>query len=329
MSQLERIYYIDQQIRTNDGVTAKSVAEHFEVSDRTIKRDIEYLRDRLGAPIEWNPEQNRYEYSSPWDRLAFADIRSLMTMAFIQAILEKQPYIPIVSDELSQRLKKIFAGPFETISDRVRYELPDMEALQEQHAFDLCQAMLEKQWVDVRYRDSGGKESDRRIAPLRLINYGGKWYCVAYDEGRQALRTFALKRFLQLSLSQDAVSGLPEEETIEQFLRDSYGIFKGKPIGKAVLRFYGGAARAVQEQVWHPQQELRTLTAEELPDPSVPQPVIDLTLPARDWTELLGRALRCGRYCEVLSPPEFRQLWQDEIAALAKLAELAAQPGPT
>jgi hypothetical protein len=38
------------------------------------------------------------------------------------------------------------------------------------------------------------------------------------------------------------------------------------------------------------------------------------------------RALRCGRYCEVLSPSEFRQLWQDEIAALA---ELAAQPGST
>jgi len=326
MSQLERVYYIDQQIRTCGGVTAKSVAVHFEVSDRTIKRDIEYLRERLGAPIEWNKGKKRYEYTSPWDRLAFADIRSLMTMAFIQALLEKQPYIPIVSDELSQRLKKIFTGPFETISDRVRYELPDMEALQEAHAFDLCQAMLENQWVDVRYRDSGGKESDRRIAPLRLINYGGKWYCIAYDEGRQALRTFALKRFLKLSLAQHAVSGLPKDEAIEQFLRDSYGIFKGKPIGKAVLRFYGGAARAVQEQVWHPQQELRTLTAEELPDPSVPQPVIELTLPARDWTELLGRALRCGRYCEVLAPHEFRQLWQDEIAALAALA---AQPGPT
>lgn len=320
MSQLERVYYIDQHIRTCSGVTLKRVAEHFEVHIRTVKRDIEYMRDRLGAPIKWNYQERRYEYAYPWDQLAFADIRSLLTMAFIQALLEKQPYIPIVSEDLLEKLKKLFAGPFTTISDRVRYELPDMEALGEQHAFDLCQAMLDPQWVDVTYRDSKGKESDRRIAPLRLINYGGKWYCIAYDAERQDLRTFSLKRFLKLSLSQHPVSGLPADQEIERFLRDSYGIFKGKSIGKATLRFYGGAARAVQEQVWHPQQKLRILAAEEVSDPKAAQPVIELTLPVRDWTELLGRALRCGRYCEVLDPPEFRQAWKAEIAALAYLA---------
>ena len=62
MSNFERITAIDRALR-GGGVTAAEIARRYEVDHRTVKRDIEYLRDRLNAPIEWNPASKQYEYT--------------------------------------------------------------------------------------------------------------------------------------------------------------------------------------------------------------------------------------------------------------------------
>ena len=85
-------------------------------------------------------------------------------------------------------------------------------------------------------------------------------------------------------------------------------------LGTATLRFFGGAARAVKIQQWHRDQQI--IPAAEVSDPDA----LDLSLPVHDWTEILGRALRCGSNCEVLGPPEFRALWKEEIRKMGKRA---------
>lgn len=64
-TQSERQIYIDQQIRKGTCPSAADLAARFECSERTIKRDIEFLRDRLNAPIQWNRSRNGYFYSEP------------------------------------------------------------------------------------------------------------------------------------------------------------------------------------------------------------------------------------------------------------------------
>ncbi|MCX7026707.1 MAG: WYL domain-containing protein, partial [Spirochaetes bacterium] len=70
MSQTERIFHIDREIREKGGASVVEVATRFEVCERQVKRDIEYMRDRLDAPIFWSAARRRYEYSEPWDSLA-------------------------------------------------------------------------------------------------------------------------------------------------------------------------------------------------------------------------------------------------------------------
>ncbi len=108
---------------------------------------------------------------------------------------------------------------------------------------------------------------------------------------------------------------LPSGDEIERYLFSSYGIFKGESLGTATLRFYGGAARAIRTQLWHKDQQISPANIPSDPD------AIDLSLPAHDWTELLGRALRCGASCEVLAPPEFRARWRDEIKKMGEMAK--------
>lgn len=315
MSQTERIYYIDRAIRGHGSIDVSTIVSRFEICSRQAKRDIEYMRDRLGAPIVWIAEHRRYEYASSWESLRFADEKSFLTFAFIKAMLTEYQYVPVISNDILALLQEKIAGCYAGIAEKVSYELPDMESIDGDIAYALCQALSQPGKLEIAYTDSKGTESERGIVPLRLVNYAGKWYCVALDSKSGEMRTFAISRIRHAKIAQPFKKIiLPPDDEIERYLSSSYGIFKGDSIGRATLRFYGGAARAVREQVWHRDQ---TAIYVSLPDGSE---VLDLTLPVHDWTELLGRALRCGGNCEVVAPGEFRARWREEIGRMGELA---------
>jgi len=143
MSQLERIFFIDRMIRDHGGISTSQIAHKFEVSGRQAKRDIEYMRDRLYAPIVWSRKHGRYEYSESWEGLRFADETTLLAFAFLKAILGHYAYVPVVSEETIGMLKAKLSGRYAAISDKVRYELPDMEHIDGETALALCQALLD------------------------------------------------------------------------------------------------------------------------------------------------------------------------------------------
>jgi len=323
VSQTERIFFIDRSIREHGGVTVAEIAGKFEVCARQAKRDIEYMRDRLGAPIVWVAYRHQYEYMASWDSLRFADEKSFLAFAFLKAILTQYHYVPVISNDILTLLKEKIAGRYAGIAEKVSYELPDMEPIDGDIAYALCQALLHSRELEIAYTDSKGIESARVIVPLRLVNYAGKWYCVALDSKSNETRTFAISRIRRAKTAQPCRKALlPPDSEIERYLSSSYGIFKGEPIGRATLRFYGGAARAVREQVWHRDQTIAPApeSSPESGGASNAPKAIDLTLPVHDWTELLGRALRCGANCEVLGPPEFRAQWAEEIGKMGELA---------
>ena len=315
MSQTERIFFIDRTIREHGGIDVSTIASRFEICSRQAKRDIEYMRDRLDAPIGWSADRRRYEYTASWESLRFADEKSFFAFAFLKAMLTEYHYIPVISNDALTLLQEKIAGRYASIAEKVRYELPDMESIDGDIAYALCQALLQPRELEIAYTDSKGAESERAIVPLRLVNYAGKWYCAALDSKSGEMRTFAVSRIRRAKAAHPCnETSLPQPCEVERFLSSSYGIFKGEPIGRATLRFYGGAARAVREQVWHRDQIALPVP---LPDGSE---ALDLTLPVHDWTELLGRALRCGSNCEVMAPEEFRTQWREEIGRMGKLA---------
>lgn len=315
MSQTERIFFIDRAIREDGGIAVSAIASRFEICPRQAKRDIEYMRDRLDAPIVWSANHRQYEYASSWDSLQFADEKSVFTFAFLKAMLTEYHYIPVLSNDILALLQEKIIGRYAGIAEKVSYELPDMESIDGGIAYALCQALLAPRELEITYTDSKGAESERAIVPLRLVNYAGKWYCVALDSKSSEMRTFAVSRICCAKTAQLCHEGsLPQASEVERYLSSSYGIFKGEPIGRATLRFYGGAARAVREQVWHRDQ---TAIPVSMSDGSE---ALDLTLPVHDWTELLGRALRCGSNCEVVAPEKFRAQWREEIGRMVELA---------
>jgi hypothetical protein len=63
MPSIHRIQWFDAHVRTGRYPNARSLAERFEISHRQAQRDIEYMRDSLGAPLEYCASRRGYRYS--------------------------------------------------------------------------------------------------------------------------------------------------------------------------------------------------------------------------------------------------------------------------
>jgi len=318
MSQFERIAFIDRVLREHGGITAKDTAQRFEVSIRQIKRDIEYLRDRLLAPIAYDAKQKIYRYEQPFDALRFADEKLLLFYVLLKSLALNEHYVPVVSGELIEEVGSRVSKDYRTVSERISYELPISESVDMEDFTALCQAMLLQHRLDIEYKNAKGEQSKRSVEPERLLNYGGRWYLIAFDLLRGDLRTFHLSRLLSVSISRERSTNCDRPEyrqILENYLASGFGIFKGRETESAVIRVRGLAAALIARQTWHPEQLIRQGVE---PDGT---PYTDMTLPVADWRELLGRVLSFGASAEAIAPPVFRHLWREEIRKMAEQAE--------
>ncbi|OQW85948.1 MAG: hypothetical protein BWK72_19535, partial [Rhodoferax ferrireducens] len=66
MDRTERFYKIDNLLQAHTVVPIERFLRELEVSPATFKRDLEYMRDRLNAPIQWSKADGGYSYLGAW-----------------------------------------------------------------------------------------------------------------------------------------------------------------------------------------------------------------------------------------------------------------------
>jgi proteasome accessory factor B len=143
----------------------------------------------------------------------------------------------------------------QTISFRTRAE-PILDLA----TFDtLAKATARHQQLEIVYRKAGQREGTRRVIdPYHLANINGEWFLFAYDHLRGDVRTFAPARILEIKRTGRDFQR-SQKFSLEQRLRDSFGVQSGEGEYDVVLRFDAAAADYIREKKWHPSQELKEL----------------------------------------------------------------------
>jgi predicted DNA-binding transcriptional regulator YafY len=147
-----------------------------------------------------------------------------------------------------------------------------------------------KLWIEYHARSSD-ERSERTVSPQRITHYRESWYLDLLDEGKSALRSFAIDRILRATVLEEIATDVPEAERDAHYA-SAYGIFGGVADKLAVLRFTAERARWVADEVWHPEQE-----GKRLEDGSY-----ELKIPYRDARELVMDILRHGPDVVVTEP---------------------------
>lgn len=305
MSLLERVFYFHREIQRGNYPNSRDIVEQFEVSLPTAKRDVSYLRDRLLAPITFDPQKNGYFYEEGDFRLPFEESPRIVFLLAVLGKLAGEAGLGGLAEvhKLKKRLSGMISGDYGKIITALQVQWIEVEEIEQIIFETIIEAIVKDRMVDLHYKSLDGSSSQRSVAPLQILNYQGRWYLYAYCSLRQEDRLFHMGRVITAEISEEAP---PTHINFEQNqLEHSFGIFQGKPRYNAEILFTSTAAELVGNQYWHADQKIRRV-----------KNGIILELPVSDDREILMKILQYGGMAKVLSPVELADRVKTELLAM-------------
>lgn len=304
MNRAERIFRIHSLLRSKIPVTVQRLKDETGHSISSIKRDIEYMRDYMKAPIVYDRSANCYGYDPKAPEFELPGLwfnaSELYALLTIEQLLESvQPGFLLQSiGPLKARIHALLQqsghSP-DAVAARVKIIAVAQRTQDEELFGHVAAAVMQQHVLRIDYH---GREKDqttqRRVHPCLLLHYRGNWYLIAYCELKQALRSFSLDRISKPVKINEPVRQIDSKQ-LQRCLHASFGIFTGEAKAWAVLRFSALASRWVADEKWHPDQIGQWHGAE-----------YELQLPYSDTRELLMEIIKYGPEVEVLAPQELR-----------------------
>ena len=291
------------------------MAEEMSVSRATIKRDLEYLRDRLNAPIIWDPSMRgyRYEqsqsdgqrYSLPGLWLNSSEIHALLSMEHLLCNLQPGLLGPHIKP-LQTRIRMLLdAGDHsaEELARRIRVLTMAARPVEPAHFEAIASGMLGRRRLKLEHYNRQLDETTvRDVSPRRLVYYRENWYLDAWCHLRKGLRSFAVDALRTVKLRPAKARNVADAE-LDAELGAGYGIFAGQQTRKAVLRVHADRARWIALEKWHSAQESHFDE----------EGHYILTVPFSNDTELIMDVLRYSPDVEVLEPVELREKVREKL----------------
>lgn len=317
MDRTERFYKIEQLLNEYRFATFEQIQLALGVSRATVKRDLQYLRDRMNAPIVYDRDAGGYHFATPikhgpkfalpglWFNAS--EIHALLMM---QTLLEGvQPGLlgPHIAP-LQTRLKSLLGSQDDqpaAIAKRIRI-VHAAKRRADLKYFDLiASTLLKRRRLLIRHWNrANDTETEREVSPQRLVYYRDNWYLDSWCHLRDEVRSFAVDAIRHATLVDRRAKDVAKRELDGQ-LGAGYGIFAGPKVDWARLKFSPTRARWVSTEQWHPDQKASfDRDGNYL-----------LEVPYAKPTELLMDILRHGASVEVLGPATLKNAIKKELDA--------------
>jgi predicted DNA-binding transcriptional regulator YafY len=331
-SKLERIYQMNWLIRSGSYPSVKTFRERFEVRERTIYEDLNFLRNRLEAPLKYSRRYGGYYYTDPtWD-LPNIQVSEGEILAFFLSVELARRYL---GTSFEEPLRNAVAKLAQSLPDQVQL---DFSQLMQHYTFQpgatasadpllltaLHEAIHECWRVEmVYYTASRGERNRRVIEPHHLYNVRGEWQVIAFDHLRQQFRNFAAGRIEEWRLLKDERFSRNPDFSPERYLAHGFLAERGEQPMEVVIWFDEYQARYIRERQTHATQQI-----EEHDDGS-----LTLRFQTAALNEVRRWAMSFGSHVEVLAPAGLRAEIAAEAAIVARqhaeTAELRPHPTQT
>ena len=314
----ERYHWSHGQIIQSRYPNASILAKQFEISKKQAQRDIEFIRDRLGAPLRYNGMKRGYEYKESGYELPPVWFSGDELMAFCLAL---RIATTIPDSTLKKSLKGFLEKFLSLRSLEDTYSIKEIETLisvknieyyrvKDEVFRTTINALFRKRPLEISYRSPHrGEETERVILPLHLLCYMGSWHLIAYCSLRNELRDFSLSRILKIK-AVDKTINLPSDlPPIKDYIRKHFGVMVGDESKEVVLKFAPRISSWISEQIWHDKQEI-------IPNNDGS---LYLRFYVASYEEVAREILKYGSDVEVFSPLELRAIISSEIEKMKEI----------
>lgn len=308
MSRRERLYHLHDILRQRrTPISRHDLIDELGCSQATLYRLIAELRDRLGAPLEQDPDGRGYYYDRnlagnfelPGLWISPEELQALLTARHIlgnvqPGLLEEE------LDGVQRRINQLLESQgldFSAQPERVNIRHDAGRPVPAELFEDVFQALFQRRRLRITYHGRRRDDvSEREISPQRLTAYRDRWYLDSWCHRAEGLRSFALERIRTIELLDSEPVEIDDAELKSHF-DQAFGIFSGPAEHVATLRFGAEAARWAADEIWHPEQTGRWLD----------NGCYELDVPFGRKRELIMEILRYGPDVEVVGPSSLRE----------------------
>lgn len=316
---IERMLFIHKALQKGGFPNCSKLARELEVSSKTISRDIDFMRDRMLLPIEYEPSEHGYVYTREVESFPTIDISEgeLLALSVARKALDHYKGTPFEKpltnafNKLAASLPDTITANLEQLSETISFKHGQHSQLDENTLQVAIKGALEKRVLAFAYKKAGADRPETRsVEPFHVTNYLGKWYLIARDRQRNAMRTFLLARASDLELQSESFN-IPGDFSIDDYLWSSFGIWSQSGDHAVAIEIAPRLADYVSENVWHPTQRI---------EPNENGCIV-VHFRLGSLEEISQWVLSWGDQAKVLEPPELRSLVKERAQAISEMYE--------
>jgi predicted DNA-binding transcriptional regulator YafY len=299
---LERMLKIHEALQDGAQVNCRWLEKELEISSKTANRDLVFMRDRLGLPLEYDPRTYTWRYTYPVKSFPTVQVSEgeLLALLVAQKALEQYRGTPY-HDQLAAAFDKLSAGLREKVSfsatgslSKVSFHQPGQGKADLTVFNGLSRAVMQNLEVRFNYqKPTGTRPESRHVRPYHLANRENSWYLIAYDLQREAIRNFSVARMSALEVLGRTFER-PADFSAEKHFAKAFGAYVGTGDYVVVIRFSAAVAPQIKERIWHESQDMRDL----------PSGGLEISLRLDSLEEIRRWVLGWGNEAEVLRPAE-------------------------
>lgn len=203
MNRIERLFGISTLLQSRKHVTAETIAAKFDISVRTVYRDIKALSDQ-GIPVHF--EQNKgycilQGYFLPPVSFSSEEANALVLMeSVVYAFTDRsiETYYTAALNKVKTVLRHSQKEKLETVSSKVLMQVPSFIKHDFEYLSLLQTAISAQTIIRISYRNNKEEDSSRELEPIGLIFYALNWHLIAWCHLRKEYRDFRVSRIQNL-----------------------------------------------------------------------------------------------------------------------------------
>jgi predicted DNA-binding transcriptional regulator YafY len=314
-SVLARFVKLVQLIKSNPFSSLSDLASNLEVSERTIKRDIDLLRTDYDAPLEYDYSEKGYHLTKSWDfNLPNLTEGEVLALLIATSILHQFKGTPLESalTSLETKIQNCFDQNISFTSQDFEMFLtanssPIQTKVDIKESFEkVFQGITQQKSIQIDYVSfDSGKETNRIVDPYHIFFHLGIWYFCGYCHTRSEIRDFALDRIKSCQLLVK-IFVKPKEFDPKKYFNQAFRMIKGSS-QTIQIKFDAYQSRWIRERIWHPSQKIKELPGGEL-----------LLGMEGNPTEIKQWVMGYGQHAEILQPKGLREEVRKEFQEMIK-----------